>query len=493
MDSLFLVVIILTVICLCILIYIAQSKIKPIVFHDRTYANSKIPEFKTDFYTNPYPKTIDIEGQYECTVEDPKPCKVDDFTTLFGCKNLAVTCREFTEDTPYITDSGDKIIIPKTNPGEGIALAMSDVSGACNLHHGDFVLVSTDANSKEYGLICLCKNPGYIGNETVSGACDKVFICNGQIDDINKDLADINCSCGKFQQSTKYEDGTPVCSDILLKDSTSDMQDYVDYIGNTISTDLVDPTYRDNLKIKKILNPCTTSPFGTKINGTIDNSPVKNSGYWCRFDPLASGDLPLQMDILKDSKRTDAFSTALPGKTSKMMLAFAHAGNVDSYGFVGTYPDVPVGEEGKEIIVKVPGAHTPSTIYNTRKSFDPYFTIHNGSCTGAWPTYYCSLKYQSGEMGWDTIPFKPARACPGTFLWGQEDWNLSEKYGTQLEVYKDGDGAEVLPQRVIAARDHYAKWEESLKLGGLLLQKSGVSEFSYKNGTDYAIAKNSGV
>lgn len=495
MDYLLIIVSVMTMICIIILLYVAFSKIKPIKVNSRETENDSMPKFQTDYYADPYPKTVDLSNQYECTVEDPHICKVGDATTLFGCKNLAVKCHVFEEDTMYQTSTGEMITIPKSKEGEGLALALEDVSEGCNIHHGDWVIVATDPDSREFGLMCLCKNPGYIGNETLSGACDKVFICNGQIDDINKPLADINCVCGKFQYSLKREDGAPVCTDILVKDADASMSDAITYIGETIDTSKVNPTVTQNMKIDKVLNPCTTSLFGNKIDGTITMSYINSTPtYWCQF-PIRSNILHHKIDILRNSYASDlpsiGYQTDLSDYSSGqqgVQMATAHAGHPDSFAFVGKYPEL----NPRPLVVAAPGVHLGlSLIVNGN---DNNWIVH-GRCTGSWPTYSCRLKYEDGALlnSYGRL-YSNSRSCPSAFLWGKDHWNNSEavfgRYHTWVQV-SEGDTA-IDPPRYQLSGDGLDPFRDN-SFVGVLFNNKGLVPIDIRHLEDFEYIKNSEI
>lgn len=104
---------------------------------------------------------MDIDNSYDCNVNSLRVCCLDDKTSLFGCKELLDKCVHF--NTQY---EDGVIIIPKNkNPNEGYAPAVNNINHACNIYHGDFMLVTTSQNySNDYRFICKCKYDGYIGN-----------------------------------------------------------------------------------------------------------------------------------------------------------------------------------------------------------------------------------------------------------------------------------------------------------------------------------------
>lgn len=489
-----LVYVVLSVILCCItLIVLAVSKIKPIDVQSRETDNASMIKFTTDYNQDPYPQNVDIENEYECTVEDPHPCKLDDYTTLFGCKNLAVTCKHFDEDTKYQTAKGDIIIIPKSKEGEGLALAIDEVSTGCNLFHGDWVLVSTNPESREFGLICLCKDPGYIGNETVTGACNTAFICNGNIDDIDKPLSDINCICSSTKVPTKLEDGTPTCADILVKDATSEMENAIEYIGDTIDSDYLNPTVSQNMKIKKVLNPCKTSLFGNKIPGELVSQNIDGKTVnWCSF--IANDNvLQYKTDLLKNAYDYNMVSTGFVNETVDFegytIMAFAHAGRPEGITFCGNFPEL----SDKPIQVLAEGTHLDLT-YKFIITWDIPRKIPKGKCYGDWPSYHCYLEQVTPKLASGSRMYGEPRSCPDSFLWGKEDWDSAEStFSLDVWTLVNDNGEVVKPQRYTATAEGVKYFRDDYKWAGLKLSKHGADVVTLPLKADFEIAKHSDI
>lgn len=243
--------------------------------------------------------SVSIENKYDCNAKKLRKCDINDPTTLFGCRELAVRCRHFEKDTEF-KENGETFVIPKNvSSNEGYALALTNISKACNPYHGDLVLVTTNADSNEYMLICSCKNPGYIGNLTILNACEDVFICNGQIDDINKPLEEINCKCDKTEHSVRYNNGLPTCKTLLVKEANemySDWSNFVDWPSDRkISTSVFNKTIQQNLKTSVLLNPCTNSAHDTSY--MIPEAKYSSASKTCMFSNFG---YPVRNNLLDD-------------------------------------------------------------------------------------------------------------------------------------------------------------------------------------------------
>lgn len=258
MNVWLLVVFILQLVLLGVMIYLCERKITPIDFREPT-----IPQFSVDVKWDEYPSMIDIENEFDCNADSLRVCLLDDPTTLFGCKELAVKCHHFENDTEYHSNGQVKLIPKNTSTNEGYALPITTLADSCNPFHGDYTLVAADNDSTEYMLICTCKDPGLIGNDNILGNCTNVSICNGQIDDINKPLDEINCVCSDRETNIRYENGIPSCKELLVHEANDRFTDWtalVPWIHNRLnSIDIYNADIRSNLHVKQLLDPCRNS------------------------------------------------------------------------------------------------------------------------------------------------------------------------------------------------------------------------------------------
>lgn len=257
--------------------------------------NKVLPKFFKDIKFSEYPEVLEIQpGKFKCDAKNLHKCLLDDPTTLLGCRELNVRCQNFETETKFKDSDGSEYVIPKNEtPNDGYALVVRSLMENCNIWHGDPVLVtSTTADSstiaaaeQSYLLVCQCKNPGYIGNSTILGACDTPFICNGLVDDVNQPLDKINCKCRNDQKQVRYNTlQLPVCKDKLVKDLNEESGDWTSMI-NWQHDRLVPasqyPSYvRDNTNINKLYDPCRSAINNVNIElaGHVEDlSDIKGS------------------------------------------------------------------------------------------------------------------------------------------------------------------------------------------------------------------------
>lgn len=243
--------------------------------------------------------TVTIENKYDCNAKSLRVCDINDPTTLFGCKELAVKCQHFKDDTEF-KENGLVFNIPKNDKlSEGYALAISNLAKACNPNHGDLVLVTANAESSEYMLICSCKNPGYIGNTSLLNPCEEVFICDGKIDNLNQPLEKINCKCDATEHSVRYSDGLPACKTLLVKEANDLYKDWANLIDwssdRKIQIDIFNTTIKQNVHSSVLLNPCNSSAHD--LSKTINNGKYSALTKTCVFDDYG---YPIRNGLLDD-------------------------------------------------------------------------------------------------------------------------------------------------------------------------------------------------
>lgn len=271
---------------------------------DASEADAKnAPRFGTDVRFDPYPSTINIENRYDCNADSLRVCLLDDPTTLFGCKELAVRCQHFAKDTEYKSRGTTRIIPKNANSKEGYALAVTTLMESCNPYHGDPVLVAANADSNEYMLLCQCKQPGYIGNVHLLGSCETAFICDGKIDKIDQPLNKIECKCGQTSTTKRYDDGMPVCKKMLVLEANERYDDWSSLVQwnspRLLETKRFNPTIRDNVRSSLLLDPCSNSLHDTSV--AVPNASFRPEQNTCRV--LDYG-YPVQSDILLSTKPT---------------------------------------------------------------------------------------------------------------------------------------------------------------------------------------------
>lgn len=406
-----------------------------ILIHKKTtkfsFEPKEIPKFSVDVQYDPYPSTIDINNKYDCTADSLRKCDINDSTTLFGCKELIVRCHHFDKDTEYVNNNETKIIPKNSTPTEGYALAITTIVDSCNPYHGDLTLVTTNDDSNEYMLICSCKNPGYIGNDNILGNCTTVFICNGQIDDIDKNLNDINCKCSEREISMRYEDGLPVCKSMTVKDANERFDDWSHLVpfnsNRQIDSNKYNVTISGNLKTSRLLDPCQNSIHDTSIeiiNGKFDSI----NGRCVVLDyglPLSTGLLDHHPE--DDTVKIESVSSDCVLATEKYLKARV-SDNIAGVRRVNalTVAGLPFAQDLQNTTVVVVPKHGMSFGKNGQMSITANPDIFNSCrCSGDWPNYSCYVLQYFDHIE-DNLTFPGHRLCPSSFFWGQELWNNSE-------------------------------------------------------------------
>lgn len=404
------------------------------------YKDPDIRRFSVPVQWDPYPMEIDIENKYDCNADSLRKCDIDDPTTLVGCKEMAVRCHHFDHDQSYYANGHTTIIPKNSSPTEGYALAITSLADACNPYHGDLVLVGKNAESTEYMMICNCKNPGYIGNEDILGACEDVFICDGKIDDLNRPLDEINCVCNETEVSLRYEDGLPVCKELLVHEANKRYTTWTHLVpwqhDRLIETSAFNPTVRDNVSTRFLVDPCRTA---IDTGDAIENGHYDSHLKSCTFRDYG---LPVRLNLLDRLKEPP--DKRVPYETVDSALATKRHESVRFTDNVA----------GKRMLINVKTRLVSHDNANT----DVYANLpervgmsDNGQfvitarkqlvacrCTGDWPRYYCDIKeyYQGSAHG---VPYPGYREAPGSFLWGTEDWEAAERaVSSGIRTYETG-------------------------------------------------------
>lgn len=233
--------------------------------------SEELKVFSTDITFQPFPQLINIENPYPCTGSDLKLCEVDNPLTCIGCQNLISRCQNFPNEMKYIDYDGVETLIPaNSSANEGYCLPIIDAQNACNVYHGDLTLIQLTPDSTDTMIICNCRNPGAIGNTTLLGACDRVFICNGEVEDINRNLEDIKCACKKGDISVMrgnlpacrhrtVDEANPILNEILNKPS-----DNLVLLANT--SENFPANIHQNVSSDFLINPCAFCPITGERN-----------------------------------------------------------------------------------------------------------------------------------------------------------------------------------------------------------------------------------
>lgn len=219
---------------------------------------------------------------YKCIPEYPRLCDVNDASTCFGCQNLIARCIHFDEDVTFKkSDTSIGILKKNSSTNEGYCLSLDKITTVCNQYHGKLGLVSSVDQTLQkdvYSLLCLCTNPGYIGNNHITDACNTPFVCNGKVKNINIELNKIECECEESFYS-KTLNNTPSCQEYQLLNTPKDVK-----LSHTIAIDknLLNSNISGNYQFDSITSPCAYCPVtgvytGGKIVENGDNVQCVNS------------------------------------------------------------------------------------------------------------------------------------------------------------------------------------------------------------------------
>uniref|UniRef100_A0AAU8GD08 PIF-1 n=1 Tax=Faxonius propinquus nudivirus TaxID=3139431 RepID=A0AAU8GD08_9VIRU len=239
----------------------------------------EIPKFSYNIHFKNPPNEINIENPYMCTVTDLKKCEISDPFSCIGCQNLLSSCVNFEKDTKYINIDGTELLIPANiDSNEGYCLKIKNSTQACNPYHGVLVLIETSPTKLESMLYCECINPGYVGKNSILGACDTPFICNGHVLDINKPLSEIICQCNDTMIAVTVNN-TPTCQHKIVKDYTYTDDDFLG--KNTVPSNRFISDIEINFPGTKLLDPCK---YCLLTGNYIENGimvPTEDDGWQC--------------------------------------------------------------------------------------------------------------------------------------------------------------------------------------------------------------------
>ncbi|AAN04349.1 Orf55 [Heliothis zea nudivirus] len=251
--------------------------------------SNTVTRFKGPFqnikYKNPSTDPVIIDpGQtnlYECTPSKPKECKLSDATSCMGCKNLTARCVHLKEDTDYTdTETGQEFKLAKSKTlDDGYCLSVKKVVDLCNPNHGKLALVlynrdldeeaynePEDENQIFYNLLCVCTEPGYVGNLGLLGSCEDPFVCNGKVVDINVPLTEMVCECGDNFEFMRIN-GLPTCQIKSIDNMTPTTEPIV---PGSVSKQRYHKTIAANYTGESLPNPCRVCPVtGLVVDGAI--------------------------------------------------------------------------------------------------------------------------------------------------------------------------------------------------------------------------------
>lgn len=293
--------------------------------------------FTTDYRFEEPPDTINLENEHDCMGE--LKCSISDAFSCSGCKSLLSSCVHLDVDTKVLLYDGSEIILSKNETeDEGYCLQIKKVNDSCS-PQGDLVFVSSGPDSYNYQLICLCKNPGLIGNETINGDCTTVYMCNGQIDNINKPLNEINCICPDNQINTKNTDGYSFCKEKIFT------EDFSNQLNKELELKFTPAQLVD------------VSKFNINIS--------QNSANYSKFvDPCAK--CPITGKSVSAQLVTDQGFTFC-GETEKTNNFILAAAKFDGGNVIDGFPAVPLALYWESVVIFVGQTVAQSAYYLVKK------------------------------------------------------------------------------------------------------------------------------
>jgi hypothetical protein len=378
---------------------------------------------------------------------------------------------------------GASITLPKnTSENEGYCLTLTndDLNTQCNVFHGDLALIQITPNMPDTMFFCNCKNPGLIGNTSILGACDTPFICNGNINNIDQNIDDIECKCQDSQISTR-NGIIPSCrtKNVLQASDSGILDDIVIrsrpdiYLDNTV--DIFNEQIVANVNTSKLLNPCQFCPITNReiFNMSIGNLP---SSTFCTIN----------YDVRHKSRRNEYFGipyrrnpterllrgsdgpdcilgvywyevfvyTRLDEFVQRLVFKFEyHEDNADFYEEFGLTPNERYAIYTDDLLF---GVHIPTPEVNGEMT--PV-----SLCWTTWPNYNCSWSQDRVATSKMTYTFGGAdiqpitdnsnvfftqwwQSTPGGFPWGVEPWREMQRLNRFLvfREHKLSNGDEVV-------------------------------------------------
>lgn len=424
--SLIIILTLITLVLAVVSVFAAEKKLKSL-----NYQDTVIPKFSVQVEYTQEPLALKLNNRHDCNARSLRKCMMDDYTTLLGCKELTARCHHFDFNTSFY-ENGFVSVIPRNSTyNEGYALSMEVVVDSCNPFHGDIVLVTDGSGSNGYILGCWCKNPGYIGNDSVLDSCNVIHICDGKIDNINQPLENINCVCDETEYSARYDDGLPVCKPLTVIEANKRFDDWSHIVpwscDRLIGKRVYNATVRDNLKTSVLLDPCSNAITDTtvQIPGAYYNEVLKTCFY-------KDYGLPVRTGALQQNKNTLQSTTidgALPSGRHKYLRLIDNVCGKRKIVNVRTTVKLDLetgGPSNLEIEVNVTLPYPLGIGKRAQFLLSTADQMLAGRCTGSWPSYSCEVtEYFSRNMY--GIPTTDYRAPPGPFLWATDTWEKVER------------------------------------------------------------------
>lgn len=443
----------ISLIVVIVVVFLLQKYLKsPII------DNVKEPliNFSYDIKFDPFPSFVNLENKYLCTGDNLRKCKVDNPLSCIGCQSLIASCVHFKENTVYIDANNVKYNIPKNEDlNEGYCLTILQIEKFCNVYHGDLTLVQLTPDSSDTMLICNCRNPGLIGNLSLMGSCTNVFMCNGEIDEINKPINEINCICAPNNENIKInnishcvpktiENAGDQLTNLIFpssRTSTQDTKNFNKMIAQNFPTrTLKDPCGVCPVTGKQIPNHATIfSPQGTACTISYDNSG--SSMYF---------GIPIRRSPTERLLDGDHGPDAILGVYWHSLMIYSYLENyiqrfVFSFGYVGN-------EEFYSILkldrLKNYAISVDDLLLGNNFPIPPTANNPSAICEMMWPSYNCTWSISNNSL-LVSVPnvhmiTPPPRAILNkivqwkndnlseAFLWGRETWKNMIKLNSWL-------------------------------------------------------------
>lgn len=436
-----------------------------VIFYLQKYLTSPIvenlkeplPEFSYDIKFDPFPSLVNLENKYVCRGDDLRKCDMDNPLSCIGCQSLIANCVHFKEDTIYQDTNNTKFTIPKNdNPNEGYCLTILEIEKYCNVYHGDLTLVQLTPDSSDTMLICNCKNPGLIGNVSLSGSCTTAFMCNGQIDNIDQPIDKINCICGANNHNVKLN-GISHCVPKTIDEAGDQISKLIVPTSN-VSTQYsknFDKMITQNFPMEKLRDPCSECPITGKPipNHAMIFSPL---GKACTLSYDNSGTgmyfgIPIRRSTTERLLEGDRGPDAILGIywynlmiysymeefTQRFVFSFNYTNNAAIYTALDLNPS-------KNYAIAVDDLLLGNNFPLPPVSFNP-----SAVCTMAWPTYSCLWSVTDKKLLETADAVHVIEPPPqttlnkyamwknpdltGAFIWGRETWEDMSKLNTWLQ------------------------------------------------------------
>lgn len=409
-------------------------------YKNKTDAQNILQPFSVDveFEELPHKPNVEVENQHDCNAESLTVCLMDDISSLFGCRELLVKCHHFDKDTPYM-HNGIEVIIPANKiPNEGYALAIEVLVDSCNPYHGNLTLMTLDNESKNYMLLCVCKNPGYIGNTTLMGNCTTVHICDGNVVDINKPIDTMECVCATDMISVMVTDTLqqkqfPVCRELLIIEANKQYVDWSHLVVwpesyRRLNKQYFNATIRSNLNTTELLHPCF-HPIDA-VDQIMVSSAHNSTDNTCRFVDYG---LPLTLGIFENRIHTQGkqhlittdgalstgmyqwlrFSDNIWGKRRIVAIKLLGLRQFDDY-------------ENQPVVVVPPyglllGKNQQISIETPARFIAPNCTPNE-----LYLTYTCKIsEYYKEHIS--NLAMPDYNSCPNIYLWSRDQWEITEE------------------------------------------------------------------